>query len=124
MTQQEPALKIIAMPKDTNAAGDMFGGWLVSMIDLAGWVGARKTACKRFTTVAMDGIRFHNPVFVGDCVECYTEVEKIGNTSVTVKVEVFVERDSNGEKVKVTEGRCVYVAIDENRRPTPVIDKK
>lgn len=117
--QTEPALKIIAMPQDTNPAGDMFGGWIVSMIDLAGWVEARKQSSKRFATVAMDGIRFLNPVYVGDCVECYTTVEKIGNTSITIKVEVYVER-MNGEQLKVTEGRCVYVALDENRKPIPV----
>ncbi len=121
MLHKEPALKVIAMPQDTNPAGDMFGGWIVSMIDLAGWVEARKTSCKRFATIAMDGIRFHNPVYVGDCVECYAQVEKIGNTSITVQVDVYVER-TDGEKLKVTEGRCVYVALDENRKPVPVKD--
>lgn len=118
-TDKEPALKVIAMPQDTNPAGDMFGGWIVSMIDLAGWISARKAYNRRYATVAMDGIRFHNPVFVGDCVECYTEIEKVGNTSITVKVEVYVER-MNGEQLKVTEGRCVYVAIGEDRKPVSI----
>ena len=119
----EPAIKVIAMPKDTNPDGDMFGGWIVSMMDLAGYLTARKIARTKLVTVAIDHIIFHNPVFVGDCVECFTTVEKIGRTSVTVKVDTFVERKdraSDEEKAKVTEGRFVFVAIDANRRATPL----
>jgi len=117
----EPAIKVIAMPADTNPDGDMFGGWIVSQMDLAGYLTARKIARMKMVTVAIDNILFHNPVFVGDCVECFTTIEKIGKSSITVKVDAFVERkDSapNEAKAKVTEGRFVFVAIDKDRKAT------
>ncbi len=127
MTQtiREPAIKVIAMPCDSNADGDMFGGWILSQMDLAGAVLARKLAKGRIVTVAVDNIVFHKPVFVGDCLECYAEVEKVGRTSVTIKIEAFVERKESMEKDKVTEGRVVYVAIGKDRRPVALnLDKK
>src|SRR5271170_6268737 len=102
----EPAIKVIAMPSDTNPDGDMFGGWIISMMDLAGYVAARKIARTKLVTVAIDSIVLHNPVFVGDCLECYTEVEKIGRTSITIKVTAYAERKEplpDQEKPKVTE---------------------
>jgi acyl-CoA thioesterase YciA len=120
---QEPAIKVIAMPSDTNPDGNMFGGWIVSMMDLAGAVEARKVVRHNLVTVAIDNIVFHNPVFVGDCVECLTEVEKIGRTSVTIKVDVYVQRKdrSHGDKKeKVTEGRFVFVAIGADRKPVAI----
>lgn len=116
----EPAIKVIAMPKDANADGDMFGGWILSMMDLAASIPAKKVAKKRIVTVAIDNINFHQPVFVGDCVECFAVVEKIGRTSITVKVDTFVERKESGEKEKVTEGRFVFVSIGKDRKPVPV----
>jgi acyl-CoA thioesterase YciA len=119
-----PAIKVIAMPSDTNPDGNMFGGWIVSMMDLAGAVEARKVVHNNLVTVAIDNIVFHNPVFVGDCVECYTKMERIGRTSVTVKVDVFVQRKdrSKGDlKEKVTEGSFVFVAIGADRRPVPIV---
>ncbi len=116
MIKPEPAIKIIAMPKDANADGDMFGGWILSMMDLAGSIPARKTAKTRIVTVAVENIVFHKPVFVGDCLECYAYLEKIGRTSLTIRVETFVERREKEEKEKITEGRFVYVAIDKNRQ--------
>ena len=119
----EPAIKVIAMPSDTNPDGDMFGGWIVSMMDLSGYLTARKISHTKMATVAIDNIVFHNPVFVGDCLECYTTIEKKGRTSLTVRVEAFVERKDHKpgtEKEKVTEGRFVFVAIDKNRRPVPI----
>jgi len=119
----EPAIKVIAMPSDTNPDGDMFGGWIISMMDLAGYSTARKIARMKLVTVAIDNIILHNPVFVGDCLECYTEIEKIGRTSITVKVTGYVERKEltpDQEKAKVTEGRFVFVAIDKNRKATPL----
>ncbi len=112
----EPAIRIVAMPKDATPDGDVFGGWILSMMDIAGAIPARRIARTRVVTVAMDNIQFHLPVYIGDCIECYSHVEKVGNTSVTVKVETFVERRESGEKFKVTEGRLVYVAIGRDRQ--------
>lgn len=117
---KEPAIKIIAMPKDANSDGDMFGGWILSMMDLAGSIPARKTAKCRIVTVAVESIVFHKPVFVGDCLECYAHVEKIGRTSMTVKVETYVERRDRQAKEKITEGRFVFVAIGPDRRPVEI----
>lgn len=116
----EPTIKVIAMPQDTNPDGDLFGGWIVSMMDLAGAVAAKRTARQRIVTVAMDNIQFHRPVFVGDFLECFARVVKIGRTSITVEVDARVERRLTGTVEQVTEGHFVYVAIDENRRPVPV----
>lgn len=121
---KEPAIKIIAMPADANADGDMFGGWILSMMDLAGALPARKFANTRIVTVAVDGLVFHKPVYVGDCLECYAHIEKVGNTSMTVKVETYAERRETEEKEKITEGRFVYVAIDNSRRPVPIRKKR
>lgn len=121
-TSMEPAIKVIAMPKDANADGDMFGGWIMSMMDLAASIPAKKLAKKRIVTVAIDNINFHKPVFVGDCLECFAVIEKVGRSSITVKVDTYVERKQSTQKEKVTEGRFVFVAIGENRQPVPVTD--
>jgi acyl-CoA thioesterase YciA len=92
MNDRELVVRVGAMPADTNPSGDMFGGWLVSQMDLAAWVKARKISPHRLATVAIDNIVFHKPVFVGDCLLCYAGIERIGNTSVTIKVEAHVER--------------------------------
>lgn len=115
-----PATKVIAMPKDANADGDIFGGWILSMMDMAGGVVARKRAQKRVVTVAIDKIIFHKPVFVGDCVECFAEVSHVGNTSLHVTVEAFVERRLDRVVEKVTEGLFVFVALGEDLKPTPI----
>lgn len=120
MKHADPAVKVIAMPSDANADGDMFGGWILSMMDLAGSIPARKRAGRRIVTVAIDKIIFHKPVFVGDCLECYAEIEKEGTSSMTVMVEAFVERRETLQKEKVTEGRFVFVAIGDDRRPVPL----
>ncbi|HJM40527.1 MAG TPA: hotdog domain-containing protein [Planctomycetota bacterium] len=120
---RDPAIRTILMPKDTNASGTIFGGVILSHIDLAAVMEAHKVnAARRYVTVAMDKVVFYEPVFVGDQVSFYTELVKIGNTSVTAKVEVMVRRrsDPTREEVKVTEAEVVYVAVDENRRPVPV----
>lgn len=120
---QDPAIKVIAMPSDTNPDGDMFGGWIMSQMDLAGYLTARKIAQSKVVTVAMDKIVFHNPVFVGDCLECYAIVEKIGRTSIVMKVEAYVERKNSpigAAKEKVTEGTFVFVAIDSQRKPREI----
>lgn len=117
----EPALRVTLMPRDTNAWGTIFGGVILSYIDLAGGVEARKNGGHTFVTVAMREVVFHHPVYVGDLVSFYTRTERVGRTSVTVKVMVEAERvHEGGKRVKVTEAEAVYVAVDENRRPISV----
>lgn len=113
---ERPSIRVVAMPGDANPDGDVFGGWILSMMDIAGAIPARKLAKTRVVTVAMDSVRFLMPVFIGDCIECYTTIEKVGTTSITVRVDTFVERREGQEKLKVTEGRLTYVAIDEKRQ--------
>jgi len=116
----EPALRAIAMPADANPHGDIFGGWLLSQMDLAGGAAARRRAKGRTATVAITAMTFHRPVFIGDEVTCYAEIIKVGRTSITVKVESWVRRGIGEEQIAVTEGIFTYVAIDEDRRPCPV----
>jgi acyl-CoA thioesterase YciA len=116
----EPTLRAIAMPADANPNGDIFGGWLLSQMDLAGGTVARRRAKGRVVTVAITGMTFHQPVFVGDEVTCYSQIVKIGRTSITVKVESWVRRGIGQEHIPVTEGIFTYVAIGPDRRPTPV----
>lgn len=116
----EPALRTLAMPADANPNGDIFGGWVLSQMDLAGSVPATERAQGRIATVAMDAVRFHRPVFIGDLVSCYAYVERVGNSSITVKVETWARRRAGKAHVKVTEGTLVYVAIDEKGQPRPV----
>jgi acyl-CoA thioesterase YciA len=115
-------IRVVAMPADTNSSGDIFGGWLMSQMDIAAWVEARQHTPHRLTTVAMDNVVFHRPVFVGDCLLCYARVEKIGRTSITVKVDALVERVDGGAVEQVTEARIVMVAIGPDRQPVPVRD--
>lgn len=118
-----PAIKVLLLPKDTNALGTIFGGVILSHIDLASAVEARKQAAQRFVTKAMREVEFHQPVFLGDIVNFFTETLRVGRTSVTVKVTVEAERwgAGRGEKVMVTEAEVVLVAVDESGRPTPVV---
>ena len=117
---RDVAVRTLAMPADTNSAGDIFGGWLVSQMDIAGEITARQRARSRVVTVSIDGMEFHRPVYVGDVVSCYTEITRVGKSSLTVQIEVVAMRGISGESVKVTEGTFVYVALDENGRPCPV----
>lgn len=117
---RSPAIRVTLMPKDTNAHGTIFGGVLLSHIDLAGAVAARRH-CDLMVTVKMTEVVFHEPVFVGDLVSFYSDVVRIGNTSITVKVTVEAQRwRGTGEPVKVTEAEIVYVNVDEGRRPIPI----
>lgn len=116
----EPALRTQAMPADANPNGDIFGGWVLAQMDLAGAVPAVDRAKGRVTTVAVDAMRFHRPIFIGDLVSCYADVVRVGTTSVSVKIETWVRRRSDRSMVKVTEGTFVYVAIDEGGRPRPL----
>ena len=112
----EMSLQTIAMPKDTNASGDIFGGWLLSQMDIAAAVAAGKVAGGRVATVAIDNMNFLVPVHVGAVVGCYTEVVNVGRSSIQVIVEVWIDKGIPGEKIKVTEGLFVFVAIDNNGR--------
>jgi len=113
----ELVLQSVAMPADTNAYGDIFGGWIVSQMDLGGAVLANQKAHNRVTTVAIERMAFIKPVFVGDLVCCFAEKIKTGNSSITIKIQVWVKRLRLGELEQVTEGIFTYVAIDEKRRP-------
>jgi len=113
-------IRTLAMPADTNPAGDIFGGWLLAQMDIAGGVLARDKGSGRVATIAVNSMVFHKPVFVGDVVCCYAEVVKIGNTSITVHIQAWALRDAAGERVKVTEGVFTYVAIDDNRQPRAI----
>jgi acyl-CoA thioesterase YciA len=118
--QTEPTLRAIAMPADANPHGDIFGGWLLSQMDLAGGTVASRRAKGRTVTVAVTAMTFHRPVFIGDEVTCYAQIIKVGNTSITVKVESWVRRGIGGEQIEVTEGIFTYVAVGSDRRPCPV----
>ena len=117
---REPAVRTLAMPADANASGDIFGGWLLSQMDIAGGIAAHDLARGRIATVAVEAMEFHLPVYVGDLVSCYAEVTRVGRTSITVLVETEAKRRHTGDTVKVTEGTFVYVALDETGRPRPV----
>ena len=123
MTERVPAIKVLLLPKDTNALGTIFGGVILSHIDLASAVEARKTAPLRYVTKAMREVEFHAPVFLGDIVSFYTETLRVGRTSITVKVLVEVERWSagQGERIKVTEAEVVLVAVGPDGQPTPIL---
>lgn len=116
----EPAVRTLAMPADTNPSGDIFGGWVLAQMDLAGGIVAGQRAEGRVATVALDGMSFHQPIYVGDLVSCYATVSRVGRSSITVQVETFVLRGRTGEEVKVTEGRFTFVAIDGKGRPRVV----
>lgn len=116
----ELAIRTLAMPADTNPAGDIFGGWLLSQMDIAGGETAAKRAGGRTVTVGIEAMTFHLPVFVGDMVGFYAEVVRTGRTSITVRVEAWAERRGTLERVRVTEGVFTYVAIGPDRKPRPV----
>ncbi len=119
---EQPVLRIIPMPADTNAHGTIFGGWVMAQVDLAGSVPAVERAAGPVVTVAVNSFLFKEPVFVGDLVSFYARVTKVGRTSITVDVEVYAQRgrQGRGEAVKVTEAVLTYVAIDADRQPRPV----
>ena len=116
----ELVIQTIAMPKDTNPNGDIFGGWLMSQMDLGSGILASKIAKARVVTVAMEGMSFLHPVRVGDTVACYAWVEKIGRTSMTIPVEAWVCRYKTGEMRRVTRAVFTYVAVDPGGKPIPV----
>ncbi|HEV7669165.1 MAG TPA: hotdog domain-containing protein [Thermoanaerobaculia bacterium] len=122
-TVRQPAIRVVMMPKETNALGTIFGGIILSYIDQAGAVEAHRHGAGRLVTVAMREVVFHQPVHVGDLVSFYTATEKLGRTSVTVRVVVEAERQSGRQahvRVKVTEAEVVYVHVDAQGQPTPI----
>jgi acyl-CoA thioesterase YciA len=118
--QGELVIRTIAMPANTNSNGDMFGGWMVSQMDLGGAILARNVAKSRITTVAIDAMEFHHPVYVGDIVSCHAQLLKTGRTSLRIAIEAWAQRHKGGEHVRVTHGTFTYVAIDDAGRPQPV----
>jgi acyl-CoA thioesterase YciA len=117
----QPTLRVMPMPSDANIHGDVFGGWIMAQVDIAGAQPAAKRANGRVATVAVNSFVFKNPVFVGDLCSFYAHIVKVGTTSVTVKVEVYAERSLlDATVVKVTEATLTYVATDENRKPRPL----
>jgi len=120
LSLEVPSMRTVAMPADANANGDIFGGWLMSQMDLAGGVHAHQEAGGRTATVAVDAMSFHLPVQVGDLVSCYCETIKIGRTSITIKIETWVKRRSNSQEEKVAEGLFTFVAIDSKGKPRVV----
>lgn len=116
---RQPTVRIVAMPRDTNPGGHIFGGWIMSQMDIAGAIVALEYAHTRVATVAVTSMEFHRPVYVGDLISCFARIEKIGNTSITVKVEVWAQRvqKSDPGHIKVTEAVIVYVALNEGGTP-------
>ena len=131
MKDRDPAIRVLLLPKDTNAYGTIFGGVILSHIDLASAIEARRAGPHRFVTKAMREVEFHEPVFVGDIVSFFTQTVRIGRTSVTVRVLVEAERwgtpsaagppaDTPAQRIKVTEAEVVFVAVDTGGRPVPI----
>jgi acyl-CoA thioesterase YciA len=118
----ELSIRTLAMPADTNQNGDIFGGWVLGQMDVAGGIFAAKIAKGRCVTVAVDAMTFRKPVYVGDIVGVYTSLIRVGTTSVTVRVEAWVIRRHETTSILVTEGNFTYVAIDDQHRPRPVSD--
>src|SRR5947209_7429119 len=116
----ELMVKTLAMPADANPAGDIFGGWVLSQMDIAGGIAASGRARGRVATVAIDAMSFHRPVTIGDVVCCYAEIKRIGRTSLTVGIEAWVIDRANESTMLVTEGTFTYVAIGADRKPRPV----
>ena len=116
--ERDLAIRVMATPADTNPSGDIFGGWLMSQVDIAGSLIARRRAQGRIVTVAVDSFQFRNPVFVGDVISCYAKITRIGKTSLTINVRAFAERQGKSHNNHlVTEADLTYVAVDEQRRP-------
>ncbi|MEQ9554778.1 MAG: acyl-CoA thioesterase [Rhodospirillales bacterium] len=118
----ELAIRTLAMPADTNPSGDIFGGWVMAQMDVAGGIVAAQHADGRVATVAVDGFIFHKPVNVGDVLCCYAEVVRVGNTSIALRIEAWALRQrARDRRVKVTEGIFTFVALDDNGKKRPVL---
>lgn len=115
----ELMIRVVAMPRDTNRHGDMFGGWIMSQVDIAGSMPAYRHA-GIIATVAVNHFRFLKPVYVGDTLSCYAKITYVGNTSIRVAVEAYVERDGVPEPIQIADAELTYVAVDENNQPRAV----
>ncbi len=120
MPQGNPSLRTIAMPADANPDGDIFGGWIMSQMDISSGVFAARVSRGRVVTVAVDAMTFHKPVYIGDDVSCYCSEAKRGNTSITVHVEAWVRRHHSDTVDKVTQGMFTFVAVDSKGKPKPL----
>jgi len=118
------AIRTLAMPADANPGGDIFGGWVLSQMDIAGGIVARERARGRVATVAITAMTFHLPVYVGDVLCAYVEIEKVGRTSITTWIEAWALRGKGSGRVRVTEGQFVFVALDESGRPRTVPEEE
>ncbi|NQU70745.1 MAG: acyl-CoA thioesterase [Rhodospirillales bacterium] len=117
---RDPAIRMIAMPADANPSGDIFGGYIMSLMDMAGANVCYERAGGRIATVAVKEIEFHVPVLIGDEITCYADITRTGRTSITARVETWVKRRAGGDRFIVTEGEFTYLRIDENRNPIPM----
>ena len=117
---KEPILRVVPGPTDINANGHIFGGWVLSQMDIAGGIAASRRANGAVATVAIEGMQFIAPIHVRDVISVYAEVERVGRTSMGVRIEVIANRDRGASEVKVTEGLFTFVALDEQYRPRPV----
>lgn len=115
-----PSMRLVPLPENTNGAGDIFGGWILAQMDLAAGKTAYFRAKGRVVTIAIDSMKFHKHVSVGDELSIYTDIVRVGNTSLTIRVESWARRKECGEYVKVTEGLFTFVKIDQDRKPTQV----
>jgi acyl-CoA thioesterase YciA len=122
LPHKQPTLRVVTMPSDTNTLGNIFGGWVMSQVDIAASIPAIVRAKGRVATVAVNSFQFHHPIFVGDLVSFYAEVVKVGNTSISVFVEVFAQRSKSGlhQTIKVTEATLTFVALDDQLQPRSV----
>jgi acyl-CoA thioesterase YciA len=121
LPDREPALRVVPMPADANYHGDIFGGWIMSQVDIAGSIPASRRARGRVATVAVNSFVFKQPVMIGDLVSLFAEITRVGRTSVTVDVEVYAQRNPTDEvTVKVTEASLTYVAVGKDRNPRPL----
>ena len=117
---EQPTIRTLAMPADLNPAGDVFGGWLLSQMDMAGGIAAAQRAHGRIVTVAIDAMVFHQPMKLGDVLSCYCTIEKVGRTSLTILIEAWAHGRPGGDSRKITAGRFTYVAVGPDGRPRPV----
>lgn len=121
LPERQPTLRVVAMPSDCSYTGDVFGGWIMAQVDIAGSIPAVHRARGRVATVAVNSFLFRQPLFMGDVVSFYARIEKVGRTSLTVEVEVYAQRDpAMPVCVKVTEATLTYVAVDDDRKPRVV----
>jgi len=119
--ERQPEIRVLPMPSDTNASGDIFGGWLMSQVDIAGSIAAHRYVGSRVVTVAVNEFLFIKPVLVGDLVSIYADIEHVGNTSIRIALDVLSESERGKEKAqKVAEAVLTYVSIDENKKPKAI----